>query len=175
MTAITDGFGPNIVPAGSVARRAWSLPSPPAERAGRTESSATRQLDRTRGRLAEKTNEIRTRLEPVKLYPPDPIDEPRRAAAVREFNGLAAEVKRMNVVISALDPNASTAEAEQAVTSLPQVGEGLQGRRAGLAAGAAVPGAGPAEGQSLAIGSALGDGDGGGISRQAGDVLCQIG
>ena len=196
MAVITDGFGPNIVPAGSVARRAWSLPSPP-ERAGRTQSSeqaggpgeasrlgnparwaeaaATRQLDRTLGRLSDKTHEIGTKLEQVKMYPPYPIDEPRRAAAIREFNGLAAEVQRMNVIITALDPHASTAEAEQAVTSLTQVGEGLQGRRAGLAAAAAVPGAGRAEGQSLAIGGALGDTDVGGISRQAGDVLRQIG
>ena len=76
-----------------------------------------------------------------------PVAEPRRAAALREFNGLAAEVKRMNVVITALDPNPSTAEAEPAVT----------------------------QGQTLVIGSGRRDGDVGGISRQAGDVLRQIG
>ena len=149
MAVITDGFGPSIVPAGSAARRARSLPSSQAERAGRTQSSEQAAGPREASRFGN----------PARWA---------EAAATRQLDRTLGR-------LTALDPNASTAEAEQAVTSLTQVGEGLQARRAGLAAGAAVPSAGRAEGRRLALGSALGDGDVGGISRQAGDLLGPIG
>lgn len=210
MAAITDGFGPGFVTAASAARRA--LPSPPvptgrtdrqawAQPAGRgesnrgdlvrlyeargrawTEAAKARQLDQALGRLSEHAGEVKVRLEQVKLYPPYPIDEFRRAETIREFNGLAAEVRRMNVVIDgggvslrSLAPNASTDEAERAVGALTQAGAGIEARRAGLAAAVAAPGAGGAESRSLDIGSRLGDGTVGGISRQAGDLLRQVG
>ncbi len=210
MAAITDGFGPGFVPPPSAARRA--LPSPPvptgpvdhlgpaplagqgesnrgdlvrlyeARGRGWTDAVKTRQLDRTLGQLSEHAGEVKVRLEQVKLYPPYPIDESRRAETIREFNGLAAEVRRMNVVLdgggvslTTLAKNASTDEAERAVSALTDAGASLEARRASLAAAAAAPGAGRAESQSLDIGSRLGDGAGSGISRQAGDLLRQIG
>lgn len=210
MAAITDGLGPGLVPAASAARRAFPSPPVPTGRADRqapaqlagrgesnrgdlvrlyeargrawTDAAKTRQLDRTLGQLSEHAGEVKVRLEQVKLYPPYPIDESRRAETIREFNGLAAEVRRMNVVIdgggvslTSLAPNASTDEAERAVSGLTQAGTGIEAQRAGLAAAAAAPGAGGAESWSLDIGSRLGDGTGGGISRQAGDLLRQIG
>lgn len=204
MSAITDGFGPRVVPAGLAPRRGSTFPAP-VDRADRTERSVpsrtgdlapsyeahgrvwaeaakTRQLDQTLGRLSDRTGELKVRLERVKLYPPYPLDETPRAAAIREFNGLAEEVRRMNVVMSAdgvsvtsLAPNASTAEAERVVSALTQAGAGLDARRAGLAAAAAAPGARGAESRSVEIGSRLGDGTLGGISRHAGDILRQVG
>jgi hypothetical protein len=146
------------------------------------EAVVIRQVDRTLGRLSGEADGVKTRLEQVKLYPPYPIDESRRARAIRDFNGLTAEVRRMNVIIdtagaspTSLGPNASTEEAELAVSALAQVGIGIQAKRASLATETAPPPPATAARQSLEVAAQLGDSDIGGISRDTGDVLRRIG
>ncbi len=206
MAAIAGGVGPRFAPAEVAAGRATPFPSVPGGRrevpantgdiasteglvrfyeaqGQRFDEAVTiRQVDRTLGRLFGETDDVKVRLEQVKLYPPYPIDESRRARAIRDFNGLTAEVRRMHVTIdpagaslTSLSPNASTEEAERAVSALAQVGIGIQAKRAVLAAETAPPPAGSATRQSLEVAAQLGESDIGGISRNSGDVLRRIG
>ncbi len=206
MAAITGGFGPRLALPDLAAGRAMPIPSvragrlevpPSAGDPGRSEGVVRwyeargqrfdeavkiRQVDRTLGRLVDEVDEVKVRLEQVKLYPPYPIDESRRAQAIRDFNGLTAEVKRMHVIIdtagaslTSLAPNASTDDAEQAVGALTQVGIGIRASRLSLAAQSAPPEAATAKQQSLEVAAQLRDRDVGGVSRPTGDVLRQIG
>ncbi len=205
--ATTEGVGPRFVPVGPAPTRS-SAPSARSERGqsalaepipkpqhlgdlpalfetrrrALAQAVETRQLDRTLGGLSATTSQVKARLEEVKLYPPYPVNESRRAEAIREFNGLAAEARRLAVAfgaprqsLDALAPNASTAEAEQAISGLTVVGQNVAARRAKLAATAEAPKGAGAETQSIQIGSALGHGDFAGLTRQAGELLRQIG
>lgn len=210
MGAIIDGIGPNFAPT-YVGRQGAALPSPssssragrgkPAQAAGAgepgrfgelgrlyearghgwAEAVRVRQLDGKLGKLADRAGDVKVKLEQVKLYPPFPIDEPRRAAAIREFNGLAEEIKKMETVASGpglnlatLAPNASTAAAEQAVSALGQAKQGLEARRAALAEQAASGTGGEALANSREVGAALGGTEAGGISRSVSDLLRQL-
>lgn len=210
MGAIIDGIGPSFAPA-YVARQSAPLPSPtangrtgrgqPAQAAGAGETERfgdlgrlyearghgwaeavrVRQLDGKLGKLADRAGDVKVELEQVKLYPPFPIDEPRRAAAIREFNGLAEEIKKMEtngeapgVKLTTLAPNASTAAAESAANALLQVQHRLESRRAALAERVASGSGGDAEASSRNVGTALGGGGGTGITGVATDLLRQI-
>jgi hypothetical protein len=98
------------------------------------------------GRLAEQVSEVRTRLDWVKLYPPYPPDEPRRAAAIRQFNGIVAEVRRMVDQAEPLSPTASTEQAERAVAVLSRCETLLRDRRERVQAAIAA-GSGPSDGE----------------------------
>jgi hypothetical protein len=79
-----------------------------------------RQLDRRLAKLERKMADLHQELDQVKLYPPYPADEPRRAAAIRQFNGVAAEVARLvpEEQLRQLGEHATIAEADQALDGL---------------------------------------------------------
>jgi hypothetical protein len=206
MGTITAGIGARSTATGTVDRPA-SLPAP--ERVGRgqakrsagagevgrygdlgrlwdrrgaswAEAVRVRQLDRKLSRTADRVNETRSDLQQVKLYPPYPIDEPRRAAAIRQFNGIAEEVRRLDAhreavpVLRTLGETASTAEAEAAIAALGQFGVAIAGRRAALAT--LTPSQGElelSESASLEVARSLGDDDLA-LSRRSDELLRQI-
>ena len=210
MASITDGIGPSFGPAVLAGRQAASVsplsagptgrrqpaPSVGEDGIGRfgdlgrlyearkhvwTEAVRVRNLDQKLSRVADRAGEVRVKLEQVKLYPPYPVDEPRRAEAIREFNGIAEEVKRRattgeapKIGLTALKPHASTAEAEHAAESLGQVREQFQAERATLARNAASGAGAEAESGSHGVGVALGEAHGAGLSVRASDLLRQI-
>ncbi|MGE0552361.1 MAG: hypothetical protein AB7R55_02915 [Gemmatimonadales bacterium] len=119
----------------------------------------------------------------MKLYPPYPLDEPRRAEAIRLFNGVAREVAKLvghevPTGLVPLGPEATTEEAELAVTDLGRVGEALAGRRAELARQYASGTGGDAEllaqAASGSIGRQLAAAGPTGLAREAGPVLSQL-
>lgn len=55
------------------------------------QADAVRRTDRAADRLSRAEDT----LQQVKLYPPYPADEPLRAKAIRQFNGLTAEAQRL--------------------------------------------------------------------------------
>jgi len=210
MSAITDGIGPILAPTQTVGRWASPFPSPSAGRTDRSEpavpaggddpghlgdlrrlyeargQSATeavhvRQIDRKLSRVADRAGEARGRLDQVKFYPPYPADEPVRAKAIREFNGIAQEVRRMvgngeapAVELHALRPGATSVEIEQAASSMGEVQHRFEAERARLAQGASSGPGTDVEASSQGVGSALGEADGAGLSRRAADLLRQI-
>jgi hypothetical protein len=150
------------------------------ESRGRAWAEAVRihQLDRRLGRFAEQVSETQHQLEQVKLYPPYPIDEPRRARAIRQFNGLVAEARRLihaDVSPAELGDRATTGEAEAAVVALGRVGGRVAGERASLAdklsAEAEAPEAGLVSGE---VGHRFETWSDGRLTRASGDVLRQI-
>jgi len=206
MTAISDGFGTSFAPTGVIGRRQATVSSPPsradrgqpAQGAGASgasrhgelgrlyeerghvwaEAVRVRQLDRKLGRLADTAGEVKVRLEQVKLYPPYPANESRRAETIREFNGLAAEVRKMitggetpELTLAPLSPTASTAEAEQGVAALDDVAQRFTAQRNALAAAV---GTSAADVDSSELGQALSTVDQGGISRQVTDLLLEL-
>ncbi len=204
MAAITDGVGSSIAPAGTFGRPTLAAPPRPIagrgagsfsdagavgrfgdlgrlwEGRGRAWAEAVRihQLDRRLGRFAERVTETQQRLEQVKLYPPYPINESRRAEAIRQFNGLAAEALRLidaDASPGALPERASTAEAEAALVALGTLGGRVARERAALAtklsAEAEVPQAELVSGQ---IGHRFAASARGGLSGVSVDVLRQI-
>ena len=206
--AITEGIGPGYGATGITGRREPVAPSVPSQRpeSGRSEPSAgqgvgrhsdlgrlyadrgrvwaeavqVRQQDRKLARVAEKASAVQAKLDQVKLYPPYPIDEPRRAEAIREFNGLAAEVRKMiatgaapSVTVTSLPPAASTAQAEQASVEAGQVNERFTATRIELAGSFGTVSISHIEAESVAIGSGLGD-TGAGITRGGSDLLVQL-
>lgn len=210
MAAITDGIGPSFSSTGVSGRRDAGRPSSPSNRTdrGRPETSSgpegagrftglgqlyqdrghvyaeaikVRQLDKKLSRVADQAKDVKVKLDQVKLYPPYPIDEPRRAEAIREFNGLAAEVKKMvasgetpQLELAPLSPTATTAEAEQAAAAAGEVSDRFGAQRAALAGAVDASGAGSAEADATAIASGLSAQAGSGISRQVSDLLIQI-
>ncbi len=209
MTAITDGIGITLAPTSVIGRRQAAVPSPssPADR-GQPERSAgaggtsrrgelgrlyeerghiwaeavrVRQLDRKLGRLADQAGEVKVRLEQVKLYPPYPANESRRAETIREFNGLTAEVRKMiaggetpEVGLAPLSAAASTAEAEQGVSRLDDVAHRFDAQRSALAAAVGTTDGTGAEVRSAEVGQALGSVEQSGISRQVTDLLLEL-
>jgi hypothetical protein len=137
-----------------------------------------RQIDGKLSRVAEQVSQTRYDLQQVKLYPPYPIDEPRRAQAIRQFNGIAEEVRRLDVArnhgMTALGEGASTAEAEAAIAALGRVGSAIAGRRAALAEQAPSRGeVDQAEASSLEVSRSLGDQDLA-LARSSEELLRQI-
>ena len=109
-----------------------------------TEAARVRHLDQKLGRVEGDAETLRFNLEQVKLYPPYPVNESRRAEAIRQFNGVASEVARLEAlqssgVLQPLAPNASTEQAEQAVAELGALVSTIGAARAALAADAASP------------------------------------
>ncbi|MFN0181417.1 MAG: hypothetical protein ACKVZ0_21620 [Gemmatimonadales bacterium] len=144
------------------------------------EAVRVRQLDRKLSRTADRVNETRDDLQQVKLYPPYPIDESRRAAAIRQFNGIAEEIRRLEAVQEAvpglptLSATASTAEAEGAVAALGRVGVAIAGQRAALTAATSSRGELElAESTSLEVARGLG-GEELALSRRSDELLRQI-
>jgi hypothetical protein len=94
-----------------------------------------RQRDRKLGRFTEKLQTLRDRLEQVKLYPPYPLDESKRAAAIRQFNGVAEEAARLvargtdGIDLGSLAPDAPTADVERAIDALAQLQAAIAERR----------------------------------------------
>jgi hypothetical protein len=133
-----------------------------------------RHLEEELGRFADRVASSKSELEQVKLYPPYPIDEPRRAQAIREFNGIAAEVERMGPPAGGrsiqLGPTASTGEAEQAIEVLTAVAAKIEGRRAELAASVAATGEESAAAEAVALGTALNDSGSARIGRPDGNL-----
>ena len=205
MAAIADGIGSGFTSAGVVGRREPAAPSPPAGRGSRSqpvnpvpdsgvgysglgrlfaarehvwaEAGRVRQQDRKLSQVAKQISDNKTKLEQVKLYPPYPPNESRRAEAIREFNGIAAEVRRLvaegvveGVSLPSLESGSSTAEAEAAVAALGAAQTRVQTHRVNLAAQVATPGDRAAESESARLGLALGENDQGGLSRSAGEL-----
>jgi hypothetical protein len=97
------------------------------------------QRDRRLARFAEGAADTERQLRQLKLYPPYPLDEPRRAAAIRQFNGLAAEARRLigtAADAAELDEQASTKAAEAAAATLRQLAERIAEERSRVAAAA---------------------------------------
>src|SRR5262249_28887413 len=113
-------------------------------------------------------------LEQVKLYPPYPADEPRRAAVIREFNGIAAEVRKLiGSEVQSLAPTASTNEAEQAVARLRDVSNQARNEQGKVTASVETSqDAGPAA-ESAQLGTALA-GQPDGLSRTITNALREI-
>ncbi|MGE3618244.1 MAG: hypothetical protein AB7L66_20405 [Gemmatimonadales bacterium] len=145
------------------------------------EAGRIRQLDRKLSQVSKQLGENRTKLEQFKLYPPYPPDEPRRAEAIREFNGIAAEVKRLvaegavpqNLGLSPLAERASTADAETAVAALGTAQTSVEQQRASLAASVATGGEPAVATESAAAAQELGQ-SGPGLSRAVSDLLRQL-
>lgn len=134
-----------------------------------TDAARVRHLDQKLGRVARDAETLRFNLEQVKLYPPYPINESRRAETIRQFNGLATEVARLEgLTLQALAPNASTERAEQAVADLGALVDTIGSTRASLAAAAASPAESGAAAASRAAGSALAQVDAGLTASDAG-------
>lgn len=210
MAAIVDGIGLSITPAQPAGRWAVPLPSPSEDRTDRsqpavvaghdgvgrfgelgrlyaargqvlTEAVHVRQAIRKLSRVADRAGDVGQALERVKFYPPYPTDEPVRAKAFREFNGIAQEVKRMvgngeapTVELNALRPGATFAELDQAAQSAVEVQGRFDAQRASLAQHAASGSGVEAEAQSKHVGTELGGVDSAGLSRRAADLLRQI-
>ena len=210
MAAIADGIGTSISPAQPAGRWAVALPPPsegrtdpsqPAVVASRpgvaaagelgrlygarsqvlTEAVQVRQTVRKLDRVAGRAQAVQEKLDRVKLYPPYPTDEPERAKAIREFNGVAQEVKRMIgsgegpvVELNGLRPGAAPAELDRAAQSAREVTFRFEAQRAALAQQVASGSGAEAEVQSKGLGTALGETAGAGLSRRAADLLRQI-
>lgn len=207
MAAITDGHGINVALPGVTGKSAVVPPSSPERSAGRGTvarsddagavgrfgdlgrlwetrgeewAAAVRihQRDRQLGRLADRASETAQRLEQVKLYPPYPVNESRRTQAIREFNGLAAEARRLVAAGAApaeLGTQATTAEAEVAVAALRQLGGRVAGVRAEVSARFSVEAEVPAaESTSAEVGEALEGGEDRRLSRGSTDLLRQL-
>jgi len=130
------------------------------------EAVKLRQQDGKLSKLARQIDSAATNLGPVKLYPPYPPDEPRRAQAIRQFNGVAAEVAKavgpdIGAGLAPLSDQATTGEAERALDGLSQAGQAVAAARQGIAA-AASSGTGP----ELAVAK---------VSAQVGQALAQTG
>lgn len=201
--AQVDGIGGGLAVAVG-GTRAFALPSPPPRVQGREPTSlggpaerptsfgrlfessgrlsgeavGVRQLYRKLGRVAERIAAARTELEQMKLYPPYPVDEPRRAEAIRQFNGLAAEAARLvdrEVSVSRLGPNASTAEAEAGVAALGALGARVESARQSLRTKVEPAEESGVDETVLRISAALSDVGAGRLSAAGGDKLRQIG
>ncbi len=137
-----------------------------------TDAARVRHLDQKLGRVARDAESLRFNLEQVKLYPPYPVNESRRAETIRQFNGLAMEVARLEMTsgasLQALAPDASTAQAEQAVQGLGALVGAIGSTRAGLAATVASPTDSAAVSNSQAAGNELAQLDAGLTSSDAG-------
>lgn len=151
-----------------------------AQAAGFAKAVRVRQNDRSLSRAAERAAEARVSLQLFKLYPPYPVDEPRRAQAIREFNGVAAEVKRLGVVrpdesgLGQLADSASTADVEGALGGLARASGAIETSRATLAKnGPSVDESRQAESDSVGVGLTLGEGLA--IARRPDALLRQIG
>ncbi len=105
------------------------------------EAVKLRQQDGKLSQLARQIDSVTTNLVPVKLYPPYPPDESRRAQAIRDFNGVAAEVAKVvgpeiGAGLAPLPNQATTGEAERAITGLSQAGQAVAAARQDIAAAA---------------------------------------
>jgi hypothetical protein len=164
MSAIADGIGSGYSPAPLATRRDLTPSAParldlggvgtgtsglgdgayaPAGELGRLYQSSshrwadavkTRQTDQQLGQLSAKILDTHYELTQVKLYPPYPVDEPRRAAAIRQFNGVAAEVARLvpQQKLSPLPEQASTAQASNALDALERARTAVDAKRTEL-------------------------------------------
>jgi hypothetical protein len=121
--------------------------------------------------------DLHQELDQVKLYPPYPIDEPRRAAAIRQFNGVAAEVARLVPAeqLRALTEHASVAEASTALDGLEQARDAIARRRITLELRITDAGSNPDEAaaRSQALRAELQQ-TGAGIVRPSSDLLRQV-
>lgn len=138
-----------------------------------TDAARVRHLDQKLGRVARDAESLRFNLEQIKLYPPYPVNESRRAETIRQFNGLATEVARLEGLISgaslqSLSADASTAQAEQAVADLGALVGALDASRVGLAASFASPADAAAASISRAAGAELAELDTGLTASDAG-------
>lgn len=210
MAAIADGVGTSISPAQPAGRWAVALPPSPEGRtdrnepavvAGRsgvepvgdlgrlygarsqglTEAVHVRQTVRKLDRVAGRAQAVQEKLDRVKLYPPYPTDEPERAKAIREFNGVAQEVKRMIgtgegpvVELKGLRPGATPVELDRAAQSAREVTFRFGAQRTALAQRVSSGAGVEAEVQSRGLGLALGETAAAGLSRRAADLLRQI-
>jgi hypothetical protein len=136
------------------------------------EAVKLRQQDGKLSQLARQIDSAATNLVPIKLYPPYPPDESRRAQAIRQFNGVAAEVaKAVGPEIGAglvpLSDRATTGEAERALDGLSRAGQAVAAARQRIAAAASsgtVPEPAVAK-VSAQVGQALAQTDGATLSR----------
>ena len=205
MAAISDGlglrppgsgFGRQVGPAVST-RSGQRLPGPAtgaveparfgrlpklfqAQAVGAAEAVQVRQTDRKLSRAADRVAEALVSLQQFKLYPPYPIDEPRRAQAIRQFNGVAAEVKRLGVVrpdepgLGQLADSSSPTDADTALRALGRVAGAIAASRAALASnGPSADESRLAEAASVGVGLSLGEGLT--IARRPDALLRQIG
>jgi hypothetical protein len=142
------------------------------------EAVRIRQLDRRLSKIDERIGALLEELNQVKLYPPYPADEPRRAAAIRQFNGVAAEVARLapERQLSKLPDNASTEVATAALERLQQTRLAVEQRRQELVVRFAAddPAEKEAERQSEDARTQLGDTPEQGLTRTTSDLLRQL-
>jgi hypothetical protein len=110
------------------------------ERRGREWAEAVRmhQDIRRLDRLTNRLDAVAADLEPVKQYPPYPIDEPRRAEAIRRFNGVAAHVavllgRERAGEVPVLSEASTTEEVQAALDGLARAREAVDRRRDELA------------------------------------------
>ncbi|MEO8449487.1 MAG: hypothetical protein ABI647_06845, partial [Gemmatimonadota bacterium] len=121
----------------------------------------------------------------VKIYPPYPVDEPRRAAVIRQFNGVAAQIEReltgrlspAAVSLPRLAPDAGAKEADQAAARLGETAKQIAASRTALAAGTVSQGIGDAEAQatSVVVKTGLAHEESGSITGRDVGVLRDIG
>lgn len=208
MASITDGIGSGFGSAG-IGRREPAVPSTPdrrarfapAERAGTDDvgtrgalgrlfearvaglagAKQIRQLDRRLEQTQAQLSESRVQLQQFKLYPPYPIDEPKRAQAIREFNGLAEEIERLtghgppkDLVLPRLAETAGPGDADVALGSIEYARIRVDAERATLVASVSSGDDAPAAAQSAEIAGGLADASPTGLSRSAAALLRQI-
>ena len=208
MSVIADGIGSGYTPAPAASRRE-PIPSAPARHAGGSGEAGVigdgsyaptgelgrlyqasserwanavkvRQTHQQLGQLSTQILDTHYQLTQVKLYPPYPADEPRRAAVIRQFNGVAAEVARLvpQHRLAPLGPQASTAEATTALGSLERARTAVDAKRTELAQqsiGAAFASAdNEAEKQAQDVRAGFQIVDESGIARAASTTLRQL-
>jgi hypothetical protein len=140
----------------------------------------TRQADQQLGQLSTRLLDTHYELTQVKLYPPYPVDEPRRAAAIRQFNGVAAEVARLvpQEKLNPLPNHASTAEATTALDALVRARAAVDAKRTELVQQARGPAGLPsdseAEQQAQDLRAGFQNTEDSGIARAASPLLRQL-
>jgi hypothetical protein len=120
------------------------------------EAVLVRQADQQLGAVAEKVTRATEHVRQVKIYPPYPVDEPRRAAVIRQFNGVAAEIERaltgqLSPGVAQLQLDAGVKETDQALASLDQAARHITASRSELAGGTISPGIGDGEAEATSI------------------------
>jgi hypothetical protein len=140
----------------------------------------TRQTDQQLSQLSTKILDTHYELTQVKLYPPYPVDEPRRAAAIRQFNGVAAEVARLvpQQKLSPLPNHASTAQATNALDALERARTAVDAKRTELVRQALgterLPSDHEAEQQAQDVRAGLEHAEDSGIARAQSTLLRQL-
>lgn len=207
MSTITDGTSSNAATASSGTRTFVLPSSSPVRDAGRSRAAAeppagvgvgrrpdlgrllearghfwaeavtVRQRQERLSDVAVKVRAIKTDLEQFKLYPPYPVDEPRRAQTIRQFNGLAAEAARLvgrDGAPQQIGLDAPTAEAQQAIDSLGRLETTIGNEQKTARAKFSVDDGFRTESGSGELGHALGASPESRLTRASADILRQL-